>query len=345
MAGINIALVSDVRDFLRGTRSAEAGLEAVADSLDDVARDGADSSDRLERTFRAAFDAVRDASQDTGREVAKNIDDGAEEAGEGLGSLKDEAQGTATEVAASFSGSAEDIAGGFQELAANAFAGFGPAGAAAGIAAAAGIGLLFARVQEDAAKTEARVQAMYDDMLESGANYLSEELLQQRISDIVQGTEDAITTLGTAQEAAELLGVDLETALAAYAGSQPAAEAMLAALEEQRRVAAEASREGGESAANRLTELNEIQAALQSGQEELGITAAQTDLVHRSTQKWTEEAATARDRLSEARTQYSGLDSKTITITAEADLSAFDRAIRNYHPVVVGTFRAGNAVV
>lgn len=198
MAGINIPFLSDVRDFLRGGDSVADKLDDVADSLDEVGESGKDAgreatralddvvdklddvadasrdtgralddsadgagqaADKIEREFTDALDKVRAAGKATGKSVGDDLDAGAKEAGEGIGNLKDEADGTAREVAASFDGSAESIAEGFQEVAANALSGFGPAGAAAGLAAAAGIGIAIAKLTEYAEQVNAAKEA------------------------------------------------------------------------------------------------------------------------------------------------------------------------------------------
>lgn len=146
MAGIRIPFIAEVSDFLRGKRSVTEGLEDVVDSLDDVG----DAGEDLERKFKDVFDTVQRDSKRAGKDMGDSITDGARRAGEGVDDFKDEANSTAREAAASFDGSAESIGDAFQEVAANAFAGFGPAGAAAGLAAAAGIGLAIQSLQQAA---------------------------------------------------------------------------------------------------------------------------------------------------------------------------------------------------
>ncbi len=75
------------------------------------------------------------------KSLGKKTKKAAEEGKSGMDDFKQEANQTARESAASFDGSAESIVDVFQEVAANAFQGFGPAGAVAGLAIAAGIGL------------------------------------------------------------------------------------------------------------------------------------------------------------------------------------------------------------
>lgn len=170
---IKIPITGDARDFIRSTDDVEGALDDVADALDGMARDtkrsaqdaaqsvekvgdaadksatetksGADRAERavddLADTFREAqkrAKALGDAGDDAGDEVKK----GMKRAEEGVEEFKDEAQSTAKEAAASFDGSFESIGDIAQEVAANAFAGFGPAGTAAGIAVAAGAGVM-----------------------------------------------------------------------------------------------------------------------------------------------------------------------------------------------------------
>lgn len=171
---IKIPIVADVESAVRGPERIADAFEKVQDSLDDVVKDAkrtedalddigdgtkdaADASDDMAKKFRDDFDKVRKDSKDTGDGIGKGFKDGTDRAGDGMDDLKDEAASTAREAGASFDGSAEGIADAFQEVAANAFAGFGPAGAIAGLAAAAGIGIAISKLTEYAEKvTEAK---------------------------------------------------------------------------------------------------------------------------------------------------------------------------------------------
>lgn len=170
-----ITLVSDVRSVLRGTDDVTRALEDVSDSLDDLARDTKQNADKaadgLTREFSDAFDKIKTESRTASRKMGDDFKDGADKAGDGLGDFKDEANSTAREAAASFSGSFEDVADGIQEVLANAFTGFGPAGAAAGLAAAAGIGLVISSLQEGseaAAEAKQRTLDLADALAEVG---------------------------------------------------------------------------------------------------------------------------------------------------------------------------------
>lgn len=179
---IGINLLANVRDFVRGMKTSADSIETVGDSLDDLARDAAKDArkigdslgdevrdgardadtavERLDRSFADLAKQARKSSDDAGDAINKNVRKGTAGAEEGLGEFKDEANSTARESAASFDGSAESIADVFQEVAANAFAGFGPAGAAAGLAVAVGLGAAITAGQEAGeALTEAKERA------------------------------------------------------------------------------------------------------------------------------------------------------------------------------------------
>jgi hypothetical protein len=144
---IKIDLIADVKGVIKGTDKIGDALQDVADDLKDVGKEGKSLDDKVSEAFRSMG---KDASE-AGRKIGKEVKDGTDKAGEGLDDMKSEAASTAKETAASF-GSIEDAAGALQEVAANAFAGLGPAGMAAGLVAAAGIGLAISALTENAEK-------------------------------------------------------------------------------------------------------------------------------------------------------------------------------------------------
>ena len=161
-----IQLLSDVAGFIRGADDVTKALDDVADSLDDLARDtkqnAGQAADVLEREFSDAMREVRKDTKDTSRKMGHDLKDGTKEAGEGFDDLKDEANQSAKEAAASFSGEFDDVADYIQEVLAQALAGFGPVGAAAGLAAAAGIGFLVSSLQDAAEKAEEAQEGVAD---------------------------------------------------------------------------------------------------------------------------------------------------------------------------------------
>jgi hypothetical protein len=190
MAGINLDLVTDTRDIKKGFKDVESALEDVAESLDEVAKEGEDATEKLERSFSDLARDTKKEAREMGRDVSKSYDKMAVDAGEATTQMKEDGFSNAKEVAASFDGSAESIVDGFQGAAAEMFSGFGPAGAAAGLAAAAGLGLITAELQKQQEEAEEAAQAAWDmaqEIVEAGMYTVTEgqkvELLKTWLGD------------------------------------------------------------------------------------------------------------------------------------------------------------------
>lgn len=230
--GISISIASDTKAAAAGIKSGVLEpLEDASKALTELGRDGDKAGGELEdsmrdaqkETERLADDhqklsrTISSASKQAGHDISTDYKKGAHEASEGLDEIKESGKSNAIEVAASFDGSAQSIADGFQGLAAEAFAGFGPAGVVAGVAAAAGIGLVstaLGAAQEDADETAERVNSMFEDMIESGNQYASQEFVNDGIKTIIEDTEKYTQ----AQKDAAESGAPLSTVLRAQAG-------------------------------------------------------------------------------------------------------------------------------
>lgn len=157
-------LMSDVSQVIKGTADVEQAIGDVADTLDALGKETGDTADKaagqLERKFKDAFDAVQSESKETGRKLGTDVDDGARKAGEGIDNFKDEGKQSIRETAASFS-DVTDALDLVQEVAANAFVGFGPAGMAAGALAAIGIGALKASLDDAKEKADTYVETVH----------------------------------------------------------------------------------------------------------------------------------------------------------------------------------------
>lgn len=210
---IKIKWLSDDDDAVRGARRVRDSLEDVADETRDVADEAKDTKRALSDTFR---DVERDASQ-AGRKIGTELDDGFDKARRGADDFKQEANQTARETAASFDGSAESVGEAFQEVAANAFSGFGPAGAAAGIAAAVGLGAALEAIntqKEAAEELRKALMGAYQDAAEEGRTYLDEAQIQSEATRLLFEDRDKL------KREAATIGVDVITLARAYAGSE-----------------------------------------------------------------------------------------------------------------------------
>ena len=292
-----LAILSDFGDLLRGTRDAADALDNVGESLDDVARDSDDAADKLKRSFTDSLDAVKKAGRDTSRAMGDDVKDGARKAGDGLDKLKGEADSTAREAAASFDGSVESIADMFQELSANAFAGFGPAGALAGLAIAAGIGIGIGKLTEMADKaTDAKesVLDLADELADVDGNPAALDWaarLRDRLKEITDNKEwwevwqdSPRTRLEEWSDAARRYGLDMRDMARGVAGDTAALDRVLDALNgrirEQEQASADLAAQTGATGALYVDLAADARGFRDALQDEAGL-AAEAATVHR----------------------------------------------------------------
>lgn len=184
--------------------TAQAALRELATELDDVDRTRAEAEVHAEvKRALSDLEKAERALEDLDDTVARpRINPG------GLSEFRDEANSTAREAAASFDGSAESTADAFQEVAANAFAGFGPAGAAAGIAAAVGLGVALAKLNEISEEINAAKEA--------GAEWASSfnaATVQERVEALNESWGELNSTITDTREWYELGQRDAVTAI------------------------------------------------------------------------------------------------------------------------------------
>ncbi|MDO5876497.1 hypothetical protein FV140_14625 [Paenarthrobacter ureafaciens] len=167
---------------------AKSELKDVAKTADksgkDVGEAYSDAAKKIDRDLTKALEDVEDKARNSGKSLGDSVKKGTDKAGEGMSELKDESASTAKEAAASF-GSIEDSADALQEVLANAFVGFGPAGMAAGIVAAVGIGLAVSALQENADKINENKERMLDL-----AQTLKDKGGEFDMSDAIQAMDD-----------------------------------------------------------------------------------------------------------------------------------------------------------
>ncbi|WP_403023134.1 hypothetical protein [Salinibacterium sp. GXW1014] len=203
--GISIGVGADTRDFSKAvSKGVIDPLEDAQDALDDVARDGDKAGDKLERSFKDAqkqtekygrefSPLAREMDRQTKRgadDVARNTERGFDRAEQAAGAFKDEAVQNFAETASSFDGSMDSIA----DMAQSTLGGLATAipGIGLGLAGLGAVGGMFYNQWRTAAEdTEARIASMYDDMLQSGLDFLSEEAVTQGLNDLFNPTDDA----------------------------------------------------------------------------------------------------------------------------------------------------------
>lgn len=249
MADVEQNLVANTRQFQKAvSEEVPAALEDMSASLDDVVRDGERAGERLERSFREVADAAQRESRKVGDDFERNTDRGMSRASDAVADFKGEAIQNLGELASSFDGTVQGVADGIQGLAGGASVGLiQMGGPIAGIGAAlAGIGIIggtvFQQIADDAEASEQRIADMYDDMLESGQNYLSQQHVLDAINDIVKDQD----LYNAALERSKILGVDIATVLAAEVSSGEERNRLLALADQMRRDALQNTKAGAD---------------------------------------------------------------------------------------------------
>lgn len=343
--GIDISVAADTQSAMSAIRRGVLDpLEDVSEALEQLEKDSKSSTDDLEKGMRDAqrgtdrtkkeIDDLRDELKRagrSGRDAGRDIDDGMDDAKRGVGELKDEANSTAREAAASFDGSAESIADAFQEIAANAFAGFGPAGAVAGLAAAAGIGLAvagFEQAAEAEEESKRRAGEWAQSYVDAGGRVLTAAVTAGKALDIATDPE----RFEEAKRNAKDWGVDVGVAIAAMSGENWALDAAQRSvndrLEEFDRISGdaehsaaglmEANTELGGSVQNGASSLERLKGEMQTG-------AQQADAYSRYLSEVAQNTAGAKRETDEfGDSVYSLPDGTVIYIDAETGQATTD---------------------
>lgn len=363
--GFKLSLVPDVGPFVAGMAKAEQSLEDTADALDDLARDAqrkgrdagqdigkgidagtdkaTESVDDLVVSFREMAKAGQRASKDTGDDIGRNVKRGTDDAEDGLSNFKDEANSTARETAASFDGSADSIAGAFQEVAANALGGFGPAGALAGLALAAGLGTFWTSFQENSEKAQQRVSDMYQDMLESGAEFVSKEFIADEINKIYDNADDAVVKVKELQELANSTKIAEPLLARALVGDEEARKEVRSEIARQRLAINEALDDATAKGSNlaptfapAMEALREVEDRVAGVSDEFTTAQANASAARAAIEGITAPTNGVARSAEDAMSKFDGLGRKIADLTPEvtvkvtADTSNAERAIRRF---------------
>lgn len=299
------------REFDQLGDAGKAALDKLDDGVDRAGknlRDYADDARDAARKIKGAFDDIADAS----RKSTDDVDDDLDDAKRGLDDFKDEAAGSGREAAASFGGGFDDITGFVQETAANAFSGFGPLGAAAGVAAAIGIGVItkaFGDAKESAEEARQSVSDWVQAFVD-GLGEIQEATIQSKLQEFAQ---DGAKQLTEYSQAARDAGVSVTDFVRAKAGDLKAVERLKAQYAAASAEVAKAIPTNERNAAS----LAKQRAALSNVAQELGITVRQTN-----------QARNAWETLDEA-TRAGITASVTLDIPSPKELDAINRRVRD----------------
>lgn len=327
---LKFSILSDISQF--DTDKPARQLEDLSDSSTAAGR----ALDRFEDTAKSVARRVGDAFQDISRGSRKtfreDLDDDLDKGKRGLDDFKEEAHQSGREAAASFGGGFDDIGDFIQETAANAFSGFGPIGAAAGIAAAAGIGIItkaFGDAKESAEEAREKVSEWIQAYVD-GLGEIREATIQ---SNLEKFAEEGGKRLRELSEAAQAAGINVADYQRAVAGD----------VEAQRRVAAEY-----QAQVQRLTELSGSRTADQGALTRQGVALQKVAGELGYTNSQMAEGKRRADELREAANRPISVKVTTgIDIPSPRELDEVNRRIRSgigtiVVPVAPGTNRFKN---
>lgn len=256
--GIEISFLSNVRDFLRGAERSEDALDKVADSLDDVAKDGDQATDRLARGFKDIADDARDSTRDIdrvgdslsdaarkGRAIDTDVRIGTDGAGEAVREWGDEARANISETFSSFRGEATDLVQVVQDTFGGVIGALGPVGMAAGIAGAAGLGLMMGALEEgkeEAQEMRERVGELAGQLIEIGDDPVAAlDALVEGLKELATNSEEGETSLADLRAAAAGSATSFQRLADAYAGNTDELGKMIKAEQERLDIAEEAA--------------------------------------------------------------------------------------------------------
>lgn len=238
------------QDAEKGLEDVEKGLEGVEDAAKSAGKELeselGDAAKEIDRDLTQALESVEDQAKATGSKVGKELGDGFDKAGEGAEEFKDESTQIAKESATSFTGEFEDVTDVIRDLMANAFVGFGPAGVAAGVAAAAGIGILISQLQkgeEEAAEARDRINELAGEIREADHDLTRIDWVSkfQEWGDTIEDAKSwwepwqdaSVTALDDAKEHADDFGLSLESVALGLSGHMEAADKAIGQVDER----------------------------------------------------------------------------------------------------------------
>lgn len=245
--GISIDILANVRDALKGTGDVEQALGDIESTLEDMARSGDQSVDKMSRGFRDlarksddTADKMERSYKDAYRDIRRAADDTADDsirAQRRMGEQSEEIGGEIRQnlgegIANAARGDFESLADTIGDTLGGITAGIGGIGyAALGIAGAFGLGAIVATIQTITEQSEQMAEAVkghFQEMASEGvAAWESTQSQMQRLSEAYSEHEGEIKRI------AELTGLNFETVASAWAGNKDAIDTVNRAYGEQ----------------------------------------------------------------------------------------------------------------
>lgn len=223
-SGLNLDIGANTREAQASIKDVSGALDQVADSLDDAARDGDRSTERLEASFRELAQAAERDGNRAGQNLAQGLDKGAQTASDTMQEVKSEAIANASEVFSSFDGSASSFVDGIQGTFGGLIAGLAavnPALIPVATAAALTIGSIAAAVtgaEENTEAFRAKVAELTAEFIETGAvGGRTFSGMTDEVRALIAETDQSKASLERLSGLSKDLGANFEDVVTAYA--------------------------------------------------------------------------------------------------------------------------------
>lgn len=330
--GVETGIISPLEDALstlddlgkaKGPQALEKALKDVQAETERLKKETARTADDIDKQYRQSYKKVGDNAKD----AFKRAERGAED-------FKSEASQSMRETAASIS-SVEDGLDAVQEIAANAFSGFGPAGVAAGLVAATGIGFIseaLGNASEAADETKARIRSMYEDAASEGRSFLDEAQINAEALSIIYDEDQS--RYNTAMKDSRELGLPWQELVRAMAGDQEALNTVL----ERTNALEEARNERITNSTSPLTTRKELMTSEGQTLDEInGRYTAQKTLIDESatrTEQWLATQQASTEELQKQNKRLADMP-KTLPVALTVDTTALDNELTRARSVRV----------
>lgn len=244
-------------DLERLAKEARDSGRKIGDSIEGAAEEAEDSMRTFGRKTDEVLENLKKKSEEFDSSFSRGKRQAAEDAASTFSSVKEEALDSGREAATSFTGEIEDVTDWVRDILANSFQGLGTIGTVAGIAAAAGLGVLVSAVQKirDQAEKAREKFVEMGEALASGDIKDWSDYVGEAIKEIATGGEDAVISLEDMRKMMNRLGDDSEEMqkllMRAWAGDTEAMDDVIAKMEEVRQARKDAMSEGARGQAQR----------------------------------------------------------------------------------------------
>lgn len=323
--GVETGIVAPLDDAQQ--ELTDLGRSKGPEELEQALRGDQEQTQKLAKETKQTAQAIEDEYRRAYRKMGDDADRELGRAGDAFQETKAQAIEAATEIVTEFDGTLDGVGssiGGFASGIGGTLLAVGGVGAAVGAGLTVVGGLVegvFSGMAEDAEASAERVEAAFNDMLDSGNKFVSESFLADRVAEILNDTE----LVSKAERFAERAGLPFETIVAAMAGyGSAAAEVREKVGDEIANLQAIVDEQGARyttSERNKIGQLKEVLRSLSQTADEYNTAAQKAAAYEKITGSQTEAVADLNAELAKV--------PASTTAKVEVDTSDAERTLRD----------------